>query len=217
MSELSNLIKISSKDIGIAFDKSKIQENFISLSKSQKALKEIIETFNYRNGFMAFESALHFFHFSEGQKKDYNVIWWNNSEVWKGAYQSNRINSCFCFAEDAFGNQFCFENDVIHFLNAETGEFEFIADSIESWAKQILADYEFLTGYPLFHDWQQQNGIVPFGHRLIPKIPFCLGGEYSIDNLHVVESVKAMTWRAEIFNQIKDLPEGSQINFSVIE
>lgn len=69
MSELSNLIKISSKDIGIAFDKSKIQENFISLSKSQKALKEIIETFNYRNGFMAFESALHFFHFSEGQKK----------------------------------------------------------------------------------------------------------------------------------------------------
>ncbi|EKR62724.1 hypothetical protein LEP1GSC036_2308 [Leptospira weilii str. 2006001853] len=217
MSELSNLIQISSKDIGIAFDKNKIQESFISLSKSQKALKEIIEILNYRNGFMAFESALHFFHFSEEQKQDYNIIWWNNPEVWKSAYQNDKINSCFCFAEDAFGNQFCFEDDVIYSLDAETGEFEFIADSIENWAEQILSDYEFFTGYSLIHNWQQENGAIPFGYRLIPKIPFCLGGEYSLDNLHAIELVKAMNWRGEIFNQIKDLPEGSQINFSIIE
>jgi hypothetical protein len=47
--------------------------------------------------------------------------------------------------------------------------------------------------------------------RLLPKTPFVCGGKYQLDNLYSVEEVKGMQFRASIANQIRDLPDGSDV------
>jgi hypothetical protein len=97
----------------------------------------------------------------------------------------------------------------------ETGSLEYLADDIESCAQMLLSDYEVLTGYPLAHQWQKQNGQLPAGKRLLPKVPFVLGGEFVLDNLYLADAVEGMRFRADIASQIKDLPDGGQIRFNL--
>lgn len=79
------------------------------------------------------------------------------------------------FAEDVFGGRFCIKNSKVYTFDPETGSLEYLADDIESWAQILLSDYEVLTGYPLAHQWQKQNGQLAAGKRLLPKVPFVLG------------------------------------------
>src|SRR5207245_6232815 len=117
------------------------------------------------------------------------------------------IGKFLFFAEDVFGDQFCLHEGRVCSFDAETGELKVLGHSLEDWAKRILDDYELLTGYPLIHKWQELHGPVPIGTRLMPKIPFVLGGGYSLDNLYVLASVSAMKSRGNLARQIKDLPD----------
>ena len=85
--------------------------------------------------------------------------------------------------------------------------------SLGAWANDMVADYQFRTGYPLAHDWQVANGILPAGVRLLPKIPFFCGGKYEVQNLYALADVKGMLLRASIAKQIRDLPDGAEIVF----
>jgi hypothetical protein len=67
------------------------------------------------------------------------------------------------------------------------------------------------TGYPLGHAGQAIFGQLPAGQRLIPKTPFVLGGQFRVDNLIALEAVEGMNLRSDIWRQIKDLPDGAQI------
>lgn len=42
-----------------------------------------------------------------------------------------------------------------------------------------------------------------------------LGGEFVLDNLYLADAVEGMKLRADIASQIRDLPDGAQIKFSV--
>ena len=92
-----------------------------------------------------------------------------------------------------------------------------MADDIDSWAKEVVSDYEELTGYSLAHQWQKQHGQLPTRKRLLPKLPFVAGGEFVLDNLYLADAVEGMKFRADIANQIKDLPDGAQIKFDVVD
>jgi hypothetical protein len=120
------------------------------------------------------------------------------------------------FAEDAFGCQFCIANDKVNLFDPETGQFEELAETLDSWAKIIVGDYEYRTGYPLAHEWQIQNQPLQPGTRLLPNIPFVLGGKYELENLHVGGDAEGMVFRANIANQIKDIPDGGQITLEII-
>lgn len=85
------------------------------------------------------------------------------------------------------------------------------------WADHVLFDYEVLTGYPIAHDWQQRHGSLPAGARLVPKQPFVLGGQFSVENLSVVDAAEAMRFRAETAAQIQDLPEGATVKLETGE
>jgi len=92
-----------------------------------------------------------------------------------------------------------------------------MAESLESWAAEILGDYKFRTGYPLAHDWQLRNGVIADGTRLVPKRPFVLGGDFSVDNLYVLDSVRGMRLRADLAAQLRDLPDGATVNYRVVD
>ena len=140
---------------------------------------------------------------------------WNAPDLWCDAYDDLAAD-CFFFAEDVFGNQFAIRQARIVSFEAETGQIEDVADTLEEWADQMMEDYEYLSGYPLAHAWQELNGSITAGSRLVPKIPFVLGGEFNVDNLHELDAVKGMRWRGDLAIQIRDLPDGASIELKVV-
>jgi hypothetical protein len=177
---------------------------------------ELFEMLKIKNGFYAFEHALHVFPLGLDVTGAMTFDDWNSQTLWRNAYESLADGLLF-FAEDVFGDQFCLsksQEGVLRFY-AETAEIVFAANSIEKWAELILSDYKLETGWPLAHEWQELNGRLEFGHRLQPKIPFVYGGEYKLDNLWSGDAVKGMLFKAEIALKITHLPDGTRIQLKI--
>ncbi|MDG4556295.1 MAG: SMI1/KNR4 family protein [Candidatus Contendobacter sp.] len=176
---------------------------------------DLLRMLYQRNGFYALESALHVFP-SHSNQQEIGLDDWNDNALWRNAYKG-QADGCLFFAEDVFGGQFCIKDGQVYTFDPETGGLDYLADDIEGWAKAIISDYEVLTGYPLAHQWQKQHGQLPAKRRLLPKMPFVAGGEFMLDNLYLADAVEGMKFRADIANQIKDLPDGAQIKFHVTD
>jgi len=175
---------------------------------------ELLEWLKQKNGFYAFESALHVFPI--GAKDGVmDLETWNRPDAWRGTYAGLADGYLF-FGEDIFGNQFCLKRDGIGSFDAETGAVTHLADNLSGWAKLILSDFELHTGQRLAHAWQSQNRPLKPGERLVPKTPFVTGGEYAIQNLAAIEASRGMTFRGDLAVQIRDLPDGTQIRYSVV-
>lgn len=175
----------------------------------------LCEIYGKRNGFYTFEFALHIF----PVRSCNNIIGldeWNSMDGWRRGYGAS-VNECVFFGEDIFGTQFCIKGDGVFSFDPETAALNYLAGDIYGWAKIVLDDYEFLTGFPLGHKWQKQYGPLSHGMRLVPKIPFVLGGEYTLDNLRAMNSMEAMCFRAEIAAQIQNLPDGEKVRLRLIE
>lgn len=176
---------------------------------------DLLRMLHQRNGFYALEGALHVFP-AHSSQEEIGLDDWNEDTLWRNDYKGS-ADGCLFFAEDVFGGQFCIKNNQIYTFDPETGALDYLADDIEGWVEAIISDYEVLTGYPLAHQWQKQNGQLPVKKRLLPKVPFVAGGEFMLDNLYLAEAVEGMRFRADIANQIKDLPDGAQIKFNVTD
>jgi len=124
---------------------------------------------------------------------------------------------CLFFAEDVFGNQFGIKQNRIVSFEAETGMVEEFADSIAEWTSKILEDFDYLTGHSLAHAWQSLHTTLATTDRLLPKIPFMLGGEYAVENLYSVSGVKAMQWQGHLATQLRDFPDGTTIELRVVD
>jgi hypothetical protein len=168
-----------------------------------------------KNGFYAFESALRVRPAGRATE-EIGLEEWNAPGLWRAGY-GGLADRCLFFAEDLFGVQFCLHGGTVMSFDPETGEKTFIAEDVAAWAARLLREYDVLTGHGLAHDWQAQHGRIPSGHQLIPKIPFVLGGEFTIENLFLLDAAKAMRSRASLAMQIKDLPDGTKIEFKVVD
>lgn len=166
-----------------------------------------------KNGFYAFESALHVFGLEPGSENT-TLSSWNDEQLWRYEYEDMAKGLLF-FAEDAFGHQFCIHKDTICTFEPETGDTKFFSNSVDEWARCILDDYSVLTGYPLMREWQIHNGPIPVGRRLIPKLYFVLGGQYSLDNMYSGDAVEGMRARGNLARQIRDVPDGAQVRLIV--
>lgn len=132
---------------------------------------ELFRMLQGKNGFYAFESALHVFPLTGDSKTGLEA--WNASSLWKDAYEDLAEGLLF-FAEDILQDQFCLslKCEAVLRFHAETGQTEQHSNSIEAWAGVILSDHRHETGWPFVQDWQAKNGILARGKRLMPKTPF---------------------------------------------
>ena len=188
------------------------------LSDHALVTSELAALLQQRNGFYAFESALHVFpsQSKANSEQRKSLQWWNAAETWRGHFGGNASGLVF-FAEDALGTQFALADRAVLRFDPETGETEPLADGIEQWAEDLMKDFSAMTAYPLAHDWQAAHGTLPPGQRLAPKEPFELGGEFEDENLYAVDAVEGMKLRGELAKQLRDLPEGTQVQFRVVE
>jgi hypothetical protein len=175
---------------------------------------ELFSMLAKKNGFYAFETALHVLPVTSDPGS--GLAGWNSQALWRSGYL-DLAEHLFFFAEDIFQDQFCFspKHDGVLRFHAETGEATLMADSLEEWAGGVLSNYEVETGWPLAHEWQAKNGPLSLGKRLMPKIPFFLGGEYKIDNLWAGDPIKGMRFKADLAIQTRDLPEGARVKLRV--
>jgi len=207
---LKKLVSISSG--ALCDDAPQIPERLSSLSGVLG--EQLIGLLKNKNGFYAFESALHVL--PAGCKGScMNIEEWND-DSWRKEY-GDLVQGYLFFAEDVFGVQFALCNLGVRKFDPEIGEFEDFAPDLEKWVAKILEDYNYETGYQFAHDWQLQNGPLPPGKRLLPKIPFALGGAFEIENLYAGDPLNGMMFRADIWRQIRDLPDGAQIKLKMIK
>lgn len=185
-------------------------EEWLSLPARHK--DDLLYLLGLRNGFYAFESALHVFPFSMVDCCDrQDLLRWNNYELWKREYGAV-AEKMFCFAEDVFGYQFCFHDNRIKRFEPETGDLENLCGTLEEWAGLICSDFELHTGYRVARDWQAIRGPLKAGNRLLPVYPFVTSmGTCELTNLYEVNALAGMLSRADFARQIKSVPDGEPI------
>jgi hypothetical protein len=181
--------------------------------KPDRLEQELCSLLADKNGFFSFESAL-VVRPLDYEHQPLGVLQWNHSTLWRAEYKTDLGESVF-FAEDVFGIQFCIQGDSIQSFDPETGRFTKLADTLEDWARWILENHTLRTGWPLAHQWQAQHGSLQPGIRLLPKVPFVCGGQFSVENLYELNDVEGMRFRASLANQLIGVPEGTQIVFKI--
>jgi hypothetical protein len=186
------------------------QDMHFSTTADPALVEELRQLLARKNGCYGFVSALHIFPW-QATENEPGLQQWNQPALWIDAYQEMARDALF-FAEDIFGVQFCLRQDGVFSFEPETGEFSWLAASLEDWSALILEEYSVLTGYPLALDWQDQHGALPAGYRLVPITPFIVGGEFVPDNLHAVRSEDAMRIRALFAVQMRDRPDGTVLS-----
>lgn len=211
-SHSSKLLDIASAPL--SSEAPKLSKELLRCCASQLA-DEYARLLQRKNGFFAFESALHFLSASK-HAKGYDVQSWNDEHGWVAAY-GDAVSGCLFFAEDVFGEQFVLKDGAVHRFDPETAKFTAVADSLDEWARVILEDYRTETGYEVAHAWQTQHGPLGLHQRLVPKTPFILGGDYAVDNVMALDAKKGMELRADIWRQIKDLPPGAKVEIRLTE
>jgi len=173
---------------------------------------DLFRTLQQRNGFYAFESALHVFPIAASDCMSLEE--WNATSLWRDTYKY-LANDLLFFAEDAFQNQFALSATGVVRFESETAEKRLLANSIENWAAIILRDHRTETGWPLIQEWQDLNGPLAPGKWLMPNTPFFLGGEFSLSNLLAGDSVEGMRYKGDLAIQTRGLPDGAAIRLVV--
>ena len=150
------------------------------------------------NGFYAFHRALHVFpDVPADGSGEIGLTAWNAATYWRADFPT-LDPAAFFFAEDVFGVQFAILHERIMTFDPETGESEPVADDIEDWAEAVQYDGAMLTGWPIAQDWSAANGSIPYGTRLVPKVPFVSGGDYSVSNLYAADAMTAVRARRAV-------------------
>lgn len=115
--------------------------------------------------------------------------------------------------QDLFGVVLTWHEDHLCAFDPETAEHEPIADDVEGWAAAMLAGPEELVGSAFAFDWQDRHGPLEPGERLVPLLPFVLGGEYDDANLEPRNTLLALRERAALARVIATLPDGAEVEW----
>jgi hypothetical protein len=125
-------------------------------------------------------------------------------------------NGLVSFAQDLFGNQFCFDtagNNIV-FLDVETGGKDVIARDFSSWVDALQERLHYFTGINVLEEWVL-NDQLKFDQRLCPKVPFVMGGEFKVNNLYASSFPNSIRAYANIARQVYNLPEGTPVKLNI--
>jgi hypothetical protein len=194
--DLIKLLEIASESLG---------KDPASQSSVPAALADLYRT---KNGFLAFESSLLVLPTVEWDSIP-SLSTWNAPSGWKSCYESS--NDATFFAMDVFAAQIGITPHEVIRLDLESGEIEHVARNIDEWSSAVLADYSYHTGWTVAHEWQIDNHPLPNGHRLLPKQPFILGGDYVSDNLIARPLEECIRKLSGLYDAVKNTADGEAV------
>lgn len=162
----------------------------------------------FHNGYYC-NNALHFYGYQTDEfYNDSMAI----SELINNSYGRLLNKDFICVGQDIFGNQFVGTDAKYYFLNIETAELDYMADNIKQLINAIYENVEYYSGHVLTSDLSE-NQIVQLasGFRLCPRKPFVIGGDFTIQNLYLLNTMKCLDYNFDIASQILNIPDGKEV------
>jgi len=177
--------------------------------------RELADMLRAKNGFFAFEGALHVFPVGSG-RRNIELARFNEASGWKARYW-HVCDGLLFFAANVFGDLYGLRDDEVVRFDPETGLASALAPDLEGWAAWVVERRWTEVGWTVARDWQDRNGPLEEGRRLMPVRLFCMGGTADLDNLRAVPLEEGLSLRGEIASQIKDLPDGSAVRIQIVD
>jgi hypothetical protein len=111
------------------------------------------------------------------------------------------------------------DDNAVYWLQTDSGEMSKITENFEEY-KEFLNDSEktdewFLS--PLVEKLLDAGKTLKPNQVYSYKISPVLGGEYTVENIEPVSMSVHFSFSGQICEQIKDLPDGTRVNFSFIK
>jgi len=166
-----------------------------------------------QNGVVAYFGGLHIRGCGhEPAWHDLGAAWNGEQAFWKtyATVQPTDIP----FAQDCVGNQFLLRGDAVLFLDTETGgiadlevDFKHFLFGIEKFPLDAL-------GMEPLRSFQQLGGVLEPGQLLNIYPPVCIESGQEQRNLKPLPVAERLTYLADFYGQIKDMPNGQRIVFS---
>jgi hypothetical protein len=202
---MAKLLQIASEQLG-SFSSEELRLD----TTQQGHAEDLLRTLLVKDGFYAFESALLVLP-SVGTRFEPGLGDWNRLDGWRLHYGAIPADTVF-FASDALLCQFGIRPCGVVRFDPESGELTDHSSSLEAWAAAVLEDYNFQTAWSICREWQVIHGALPRGYRLLPKVPFVLGGQYDSTNLVAAPMTLAIEHLSRLFLQIGHVPDGTHVS-----
>lgn len=173
-------------------------------------LPSYLQTFlREQNGVVAYFGGLHIRGcVTEPSWHSLTAVWQGESAFWR-TYDTV-VETDIPFAEDCVGNQFLLRGDAVLFLDTETGE---LADLEVDFKHFLFGAEKFpldALGMQPLRTFQQGGGVLRPGELLSLHPPVCIATTGKSTS-KAVPAAARLTWLADFYRQIKNLPDGQQV------
>jgi hypothetical protein len=187
---------------GVTWKGPKIDDREL-LRELPEGLRELL---GWKNGFVLHRGALHF----RGASLD--PEWHSLRAAWHGEHAFHKLYAGVrpedvLFAQDIFGDQFLLRDEVVLRLFAESGEVEKMAEDLDEFLAALNVDLE---GY-----LNVQPGDLEPGQLLLAYPPFCFDADGANIEFSPLPAWEVIKFHAQVAAQLKDVPEGSKIEFKI--
>jgi len=168
------------------------------------------------NGFIQLHGGLHV------RGACLQPAWHSLREAWAGGSAFHRFyphvrRKDVPFAEDCMGDQFLLRSGRVYKLAAETGALEPMNVSLAAFFQAVAADpVEFLSLHPLIK-FQHDGGRLEPGRLLGAFPPFCCKQSADGVSLAAIPTGERRRFLADLAAQVRDLPEGAEIEFEIAD
>ena len=165
------------------------------------------------NGYVAFHGGLHV------RGACLEPVWHSLRAAWMGEHALHRLFPALRpddvpFAEDALGDQFVLREGTVHRLWAESGEVESLGVDLAGFDAAVRADpVDYLSLGPL-ERFRAGGGVLEPGQLLNAYPPFIMQSTGDV-SLRAISSEERIRWLADLARQLRDVPDGSRVEFQV--
>lgn len=170
---------------------------------------DLLRLLTETNGFILLEGALHV------RGASLTPEWHSLRAAWKGAnafhtlYESVQPTD-IPFAQDHVGDQFLLRDGHVVRLSAETGEIESLAGSLEDFFGRSSNDIEGFLNIGL-------ERIMQPGQLFMAYPPFVFRESGADVSLKPLPASDVILFHADLARQIRDIPDGGQVEFKITD
>jgi len=170
---------------------------------------DLVRVLSDTNGFILHEGAVHV------RGASLTPEWHSLRSAWRGPnafhtlYQEVRLSDV-PFAQDQIGDQFLIRDSAVLRLSAETGEIGRLSDSLQDFFSRLSSDIEGFLNVGLGQRMQP-------GQLLHAYPPFCFRESGAGASLKPLPASEVILFHADLARQIRDVPDGGQVEFKLTD
>lgn len=170
---------------------------------------DLVRILSDTNGFILHDGALHVRGASTTPEWHSLRLALHGPTAFHALYESVHTTD-IPFAQDQVGDQFLLRDGRVLRLSGETGDVEPLADSLDDFFRRVAADIEEFLDVGLGHTMQP-------GQLLLALPPFVFQESGDGASLKPVRAGEVILFHADLARQIRDIPDGGQIEIKVVD